>query len=137
MDNSIYHLKRGQIYTIDNKKFFTFGGAESIDKEDRVLGVSWWPQEIPSYTECYQAIENLKSVNWEVDYAITHAGPMNAVKPYIYIDKHFKNPVSDFLKTFIFPKLSFKRWFFGHYHIDKIITNKFQCLYQDIVKIEK
>jgi len=48
---SIYHLKRGFVYVIDSKKIFVFGGANSIDKSQRIPYVSWWPQEIPSFSE--------------------------------------------------------------------------------------
>ena len=36
VSDSIYHLKRGRVYTIDGKKIFTMGGAYSHDKEYRV-----------------------------------------------------------------------------------------------------
>ena len=49
--DSVIHLMRGQVFTIEGKKIFVFGGAESIDKEYRIPGVSWWPQEIPSFKE--------------------------------------------------------------------------------------
>ena len=44
----VYHLKTGEVYTIGNKKFLVFGGALSIDKEHRILGTSYWEEEIPS-----------------------------------------------------------------------------------------
>ena len=30
---------RGEIFDIDNKKFFTFGGAKSHDIQDRILNL--------------------------------------------------------------------------------------------------
>ena len=33
----LYHLKRGQVYTIAGKKFFCMGGAVSSDKEHRTI----------------------------------------------------------------------------------------------------
>ena len=39
----IYHLKRGEVYTIEDKTFFVFGGASSIDQMYRTPYVSWWP----------------------------------------------------------------------------------------------
>lgn len=35
VEEGIYHLMRGEIYTIDNKNLFVFGGASSHDKEFR------------------------------------------------------------------------------------------------------
>lgn len=49
--DNIIHLKRGQAYTIYNRKIFTFGGASSHDKKYRKEGVSWWPEEMPSLEE--------------------------------------------------------------------------------------
>jgi len=37
----IYHLMRGEVYTINNKKIMTIGGATSQDKENRVEFISW------------------------------------------------------------------------------------------------
>ena len=67
VNDSIYHLKRGQIYTIDCKKFFCFGGAKSTDKEWRQEGLSWWPEEMPSKAEMDYGIDNLENHNFKVD----------------------------------------------------------------------
>ena len=48
---SVIHLMRGQIYTIDGKTFFTFGGGYSCDIETRVEHRSWWQQELPTTQE--------------------------------------------------------------------------------------
>ena len=48
---NLIHLMRGEVYEIDGKKIFTFGGGYSIDKAWRVEGRSWWPQEMPSEKE--------------------------------------------------------------------------------------
>ena len=42
---NVIHLMCGEIYNIEGKKFFTFGGAVSYDKEQRIPNVSWWKQE--------------------------------------------------------------------------------------------
>ena len=44
--SDIIHLMRGQVFRIDGKTFFTFGGAESHDKENRKYGESIWYEEI-------------------------------------------------------------------------------------------
>ena len=51
IEDNMIHLMRGQIFTIDGLKFFTFGGAYSIDKMSRAEGISWFPEEIPSREE--------------------------------------------------------------------------------------
>jgi hypothetical protein len=60
ISDSIIHLMRGQVFTIDGLKFFTMGGAESIDKQRRVEGISWWKEELPNYQEYNEAMINLE-----------------------------------------------------------------------------
>ena len=36
---SVIHLMRGEVFDIDNKKFFTFGGAKSHDINDGILNL--------------------------------------------------------------------------------------------------
>ncbi|MDD4142753.1 MAG: metallophosphoesterase [Bacteroidales bacterium] len=69
----IIHLMRGQVFEIDKNIFFTFGGGTSVDKMFRKEGVSWWPQETPSYEEFEEAMANLNAINNKVDYIITHS----------------------------------------------------------------
>lgn len=60
INDSIYHLMRGDVFEIDEKKLFVMGGAVSIDKEHRREGVSWWAAENVSYSECEYALMNLE-----------------------------------------------------------------------------
>jgi hypothetical protein len=136
---NIFHLKRGQVYTIDDKRFFTFGGAKSIDKVFRTIGVSWWNRELPSYAEYQNGFISLEDHNWKVDYVLTHECPLS-----IY-DKIFekyqisaisKKPDYDLPRYFeeIRSKLKFKHWYFGHHHLDETFDN-FTCLYEEIRNI--
>ena len=78
-DNMI-HLMRGQIFTIDGLKFFTFGGAYSIDKMSRAEGISWFPEEIPSREEYEEGWKNLEKEDFQVDYILTHTAPRDVAK---------------------------------------------------------
>ena len=69
------HLMRGQIFKIDGLKFFTFGGAYSIDKMSRAEGISWFPEEIPSREEYEEGWKNLEKEDFQVDYILTHTAP--------------------------------------------------------------
>ena len=87
---------RGEIYEIDNKKIFAFGGAschdipdgildddnlEKIDEYDkrhagyRIRGYNWWDLELPTEEEMQNGIKNLEKVNYKVDYIISHCCP--------------------------------------------------------------
>lgn len=94
--DKIILLERGQIFNIEGKIFFTFGGASSHDIQGGVLDrdssayhtdrkkakksglcyrikhVSWWEQELPSEYEMLEGLRNLELANYQVDYVITH-----------------------------------------------------------------
>jgi len=137
INNKVIHLMRGQIYSIDNTKIFTFGGGESTDKNHRIEGISWWKEEMPSYDEYGEGLKNLEKNNWNVDYIVTHTAPSNIIS--ILEENHEiynkKNELSDYFEQ-ISKKVKFKKWFFGHYHLDKIISNEFYALYQNKLRIE-
>lgn len=131
--DNVYHLMRGQIFTIDDKKIFTFGGASSHDKKYRTENLSWWTRELPSETEINEAIENLDKVNWKVDYIFTHCCG-NGIQNHIDQDGIYETDLlTDFLDK-VYLKAEFKDWYCGHYHRNKDIEN-IHILYNEIRKI--
>lgn len=129
--DNIFHLMRGFVFTLDNKKFFAFGGGSSIDKHIRKEGVSWWPQELQSPLEEATAKAELDKVDWTVDYVLTHTCP-TAVSEQLF-DELYPDSVSEFLESL--EDLKFKRWFFGHMHLDMNVNNLFTGLYMQFVQI--
>jgi len=138
---SIYHLMRGQIYTIDGKTFFTMGGANSIDKEWRLKYEAknpnekiWWEQEMPSEEQMQQGIDVLKKHNNKVDYIITHDCPASIINK---INENYKkDALNDYLEI-INNTVEFKHWFFGHYHTDMLIDEKYHLMYDKVDNIER
>lgn len=129
---NIIHLMRGQVYNINGTTFFTMGGASSHDKKHRIENVSWWPRELPSQQEYQEAINNLTINNWRVDYVITHCAPDTIQK--LISDKYKSDELTIFFNN-IMNKLTYKKWFFGHYHINKAVTDKMFCLYNNIIEL--
>lgn len=131
---SIYHLMRGQVYIIDNIKIFTMGGASSHDKIYRKENISWWEKELPSDKEYQTALFNLNCNNWEVDIILTHCiadSIMDIIANWYEHDK-----LTNFLEI-IKQDCKYKKWFFGHYHIDKKIDDKHYAVYGNIIEIIK
>lgn len=128
----IYHLDRGQVLTIDSKKIFVMGGARSTDKECRIEHISWWEQEMPSKEEMERAISSLDKAGWSVDYVITHCAPRSVQK--LIADWYENDPMVSFLER-IYADLNFKKWCFGHYHIDKQLNEQFVALYNKVIPI--
>ena len=139
---SVIHLMREQIYTIDGKTFFTFGGGYSCDIETRVEHRSWWQQELPTTQEWNEALNNLLQYNFHVDYIITHDCPFH-IKELLhtrtipcnlndYTLPHLRN--IDEVMDDIEQQVTYKLWFSGHLHIDQtiykhvILFNTIYCL---------
>ena len=152
--DSVLHLMRGEIFDVDNKKIFAFGGARSHDIQDGILNLdeeekiyeyrkrgayfrirdfSWWDLELPTSEEMTNGIKKLEQVNYKVDYIISHCCPTSIQA---LINPTYKRDVlTDYLQQ-ILEKCTFKRWYFGHYHDYKQINSQFTLLYEDIVPLE-
>ena len=95
--SSVIHLMRGQIYDIEDKSVFVFGGARShdisggiLEPDDpdfrrqkkmldltswlpyRINHLSWWAQEMPSTEEMEEGWRNLAARGNQVDFIVTH-----------------------------------------------------------------
>lgn len=143
---SVFHLRRGRVYTINDKKIWTMGGGYSIDKMRRREYLSWWRQELPSLLDCHEGKQSLDAVENEVDYIVTHAPPrvafeaMNTPDPFggkfAYKDSKEELPLQMYLQE-IAGTTKFKRWFFGHLHDDIDLFDKTMlCLYDRVVDEE-
>ena len=136
LSKKVIHLMRGQIFNIDGFKFFTFGGGNSLDKLNRMTDVTWWREEEPCVSEYEEGIQNLILHDYKVDYIITHCCSKEMFEKltkgeltprYTGINKFF---------TQIEKSISFKHWYFGHYHYDKAIDDKHTCLFNSIITIK-
>ena len=133
--NNIYHLMRGQRFEIAGKNFFTMGGAYSVDKAMRVEGKSWWRQELPTNDEYRIADETLKSCNYKVDYVLSHTVPQSIIH-YLGIapDMHDAELTGYF--EWLYGKLEFMTWFAGHFHVNQLVRNNVQILFDEVIRLE-
>ena len=134
---NLIHLMRGQVFEIEGKTIFTFGGATSIDKCMRKEGFSWWPQELPTFEELDEGMENLKRYNNKVDYIITHSCGERALMHHQVrraAGEKIYCPESHILSNFE-DTVEFKHWYFGHFHIDARLSYKYTVLMQNIVEL--
>lgn len=138
----VFHLRRGNIYNIENKSFFVMGGAKSIDKESRKEGISWWKEEEPSFNEFELALSNLDLVNNQVDYILAHTCPKSVSNIYLddirlrsYDDGKGDCQVARFFDEII-TKVNFKEFYFGHWH-DEWSYDKFHMLYNRIIELKE
>lgn len=137
IENNIIHLMRGQVFEIDGTRFFTFGGAYSIDKMYRTEGVSWFPEELPTRAEYEEGWCNLEKVNFKVDYILTHSAPRKIVAAMGYHD--ISNDEIELKQYFqrVADNTDFTAWYFGHFHKDIQIGDMFFCLYDELKVLPK
>lgn len=134
ISDNLIHLMRGQIYTIEDKKIFTFGGGHSQDFDFRRNSQNWWKREKPSHEEIIEAIENLKLNDNSLDYVITHEPPVS-LKDCLNVDVLQRLEVhalfEDIIKT-----CTYQKWFFGKCHIDKHIPIKFFAVFNNVIPLK-
>ncbi len=129
---NIYHLMRGQMYQIEGKSFFTFGGAYSIDKKYRQEGKTWWPDELPSPEDYKTASKTLEENDFTVDYVLTHTIPTFAIRMIGVSPDPHDAELTGYLE-WLFGKLQYKMWFAGHYHVNKMVQNKIHILHEQVI----
>ena len=99
----------------------------------RVLGHSWWPAEMPSETEYAEAETNLERIGWHVDFVLTHCAPSSITKT---IDPGYQpDKLTNFLET-VKERCQFRKWFCGHYHMNRVIDDRFVIQWERISKID-
>ena len=137
----VFHLMRGQVFELEGKTFFTFGGGKSLDEAIRTPHYSWWPQELPTEEEIEEGFKNLAKHNNKVDYVITHDCPSSLlplVALYSFKGSEVKHQIYDSqiaLERFL-NVLEFKHWYFGHFHMDRPLM-KYTCLYNTIEMVKE
>lgn len=132
---NIIHLMRGQIFNIQGKKIFSMGGAYSIDKATKQYQGIHWAEELPSDLEYREAIENLKRANFQVDYIISHTAPQRIIRYMGKIPDAHDAQLTGFLE-WVMCETKFKKWYFGHWHLEREVMDDFQCLWYDVVRAE-
>lgn len=133
----LYHACRGEIFTIEGKKYFMFGGGESSDKDMRVENGTWYREEMPGREEMEHGAQTLSENELKVDYIITHEPP-SLVKSTMLLrsgSTDSVNRLNGFLEK-VNRECVFNHWYFGAMHEDKIITPVHTAVFQNLIPIE-
>lgn len=159
---SVIHLMRGEVYNINNKKFFAFGGAQSHDIQDGILDptdkrykkiktmlektghynyrvdhISWWAREMPNEQEYQNGLANLNRFKNKVDFILTHAPSTRMLRrldtpPYLYQANELNKYLDKIQKN-----TEYQKWFFGHMHVNKNLNqDNAIALYEQIIRID-
>lgn len=154
----VFHLMQGQVFEIDGKNIFAFGGASSHDISGGILEtddpdfrrkkkmldkagesyrlnhLSWWKQELASAEEMEEGLNNLRKKNYTVDYIITHccsSTTQDALGGKGLYKPDRETNYLEFIKNYA----NYKKWFFGHYHDNVNVNDKEILIYEQIIRI--
>ncbi|MFR6698645.1 MAG: calcineurin-like phosphoesterase [Faecalibacterium sp.] len=131
LGGNVYHVCRGSVLELEDKKYLCFGGAESPDREEREPGVNWWKQEMPSDEEYAACEQNLEACGDQVDYVLTHDAPSRFLD-FTVLASGETNQLHQFLDKILL-KLTYEKWFFGCYHRDVQLSTKSRCVFCDVI----
>ena len=130
---SILFAKDGEVYDLNGKRTIVIGGAYSIDWMLRTPGQSWWPDEQPSDEVKACVEQKLEQIGWDVDIVLTHTAPLKyePVEAFLpFIDQKQVDKTTEAWLGMLEERLSYRKWFCGHYHISKNVGN-LQFMYSD------
>ena len=154
---SVIHLMRGQVFDIDDRSIFTFGGASSHDIDGGILEpddpdykkkkkeldqgwlpyrinhVSWWKQELPSEEEMEEGRKNLALQHNTVDFIVTHC--CSSSTQAMLGGSLYKPDMETAYLEEIKQNTKFNKWFFGHYHDNRNVSAEEILLYEQIIRI--
>ena len=123
LTENIILLKRGNVYDIEGKSVFVFGGCKSSPKW-KEMGL-WHYGEEPTEKELKLAYDNLKKYNYSVDYILTHKYEETPARGTVCEDLQK-------LTQYIEQNVSYKKWFAGHWHVNKKEDEKHIFVYDTI-----
>ena len=157
---SVLMLERGDIFEIDWKSCFAFGGARSHDIQDgildpadypdeaafkkdyrtrkswmiRVRGVSWWDAEMPSQEEMDRGRRNVAAfmeTHGQIDFVFTHDAPASDK---IVLGLDGTDALNRYLES-LRDTMKYDKWFYGHLHDNRRVTENHYLLYEQIIRI--
>lgn len=132
--NNIYQLLRGEIFKIEDKKIFAFGGGDDEEMDLMDLPETNDFKRLPSDEEIERARKNIQENGSEVDYFITYDVGFK-MRAMLKMDSSLFNN----LHAFLFEAgnmCKYDKWFFGCYHMDKLIPPSYYAVYQKIINAE-
>ena len=145
LSSHIHYFPRGSGVYIqtDNgtKSILCCGGADSVDKTLRTPHIGWWADEAITFEDIDKCLAHKKDVD-KFDYVITHCCPYSiflAYSAYLItltsINQKAVDHSSELMLDNLANEINFDKWYFGHYHVDKQLTDKYRCVLNDFIEL--
>lgn len=133
LGGNLYCLNRGEIFTIEGKTVFAFGGGDASEEFSSKIGD---PSLLPSAEEMQNASSNLSAHGDNVDIIVTHDAPSTL---HALIKMQSRSTELTYINSFledISSTVKFKQWYFGKYHQNKKVPPCYSILFTDVVRYD-
>jgi hypothetical protein len=111
----VHYMPRGSLLDLpDGRRVMFMGGADSIDKESRTIGIDWFPEEIIRDSD-------IRNLNYEgpVDIVVSHTCPREFDIGIGTKEEHYIRDCSRMALSYILHHYHPPLWYFGHWHYYK------------------
>ena len=139
LGKNLYRLQRGGLYTVEGKTLLVLGGGESLDRESREEGVTWWPEELPAAEELARCDAALDACGGRVDFILTHDAPARLLG-FLKLDKdsvlYEENALELYLDG-LMKRAQYRLWCFGRYHLDQPVGTTVCAVYKKVIPLWK
>ncbi len=135
---NLIFAKNGEIYNIEGNRILVIGGAYSVDKYYRLRnGLNWFKDEQLSKNEQDTILEKIKGES--VDYVFSHTCPYKYIPTEAFLPGIDQSLVDNSMELFldqVEDVIDYKKWYCGHYHIEKELDN-IEFMYYQIKELKK
>jgi hypothetical protein len=143
VSGNLRYLMRGEVFTLGSKTVLAFGGGrldevepslEESESDDDVPAFKESP-EIPKESEYRKGLRAITRHNGRVDYIISHEAP-SKIAEFLELPNSDKSRANAYLDI-LGETCVFERWFFGHHHINKVVTSKYYALFDRVMRADE
>lgn len=132
---NILFASDGAIYDLDGARTIVIGGAYSVDKYYRLSqGLGWFKSEQPDEYVRSFVESQIKKAGGRFDFIFSHTCPQKFIPYEAFLpnidDTAIDRSTEEWLDE-IEAKMDYDRWFFGHFHTEKIL-GKYAIFYENI-----
>lgn len=99
----------------------------------RIENQNWWRAEMPTQDEMDAGLENLKKHNMQVDFIVSHDGPISDLV--LLGGGITADPLNKYFEE-LRQTVTYQEWFFGHHHEDRRINDRETAIYYSIMQVE-
>lgn len=129
----LWQLCRGEVYSMEDKRIFVFGGGESEDIESKRAQGRWFPEELPSLAEMERGVDNLEKQHFEVDAILTYQPPGLVLA--MLENRTLECDSLQFYLSEIAKRTKFGCWYFGRLHRDRTLTPLYTAVFSQVLAL--